>query len=299
MKTVCLCAAKGGVGKTTLSINLASILASRGSRVLLIDFDDQCNASFDLGIRFEDLTDASRSSSVLLDEDADDETVYSLIRKAPIPALPSLDLIPASFSLVMTERLLSYSAFRSGKVVNGMPCGSNEARLLKYAITEYADIFSAYDYVIFDTKPSMTHINENVFYASDSMIAVTDPSYNGVMGLATMISFWTVARQNLGIGDTDENMCIVMNRFRKNLSVDNAFLALFRGERPALLDSSFLDRVSYFSGYFIEPVIRESVSLKLRSVRSLPLVVNTEYREKDVLAMLDALIDSLCAGGLL
>lgn len=153
---------KGGVGKTTTTINLGASLALEGSKVLIVDFDQQANATIGLGIERD---------QIVFDM-ADFFTHIGLLKKAIIStSLNNLYLIPASIKLALVEESL-YTI-------------DNKEELLKKKLDE---LRSEFDYILIDCPPSLGLIVDNALYASDSVIIPVECSFYAYDALTQMIN---------------------------------------------------------------------------------------------------------------
>ena len=154
--TFCIANQKGGVGKTTTSINLAAALALSGKQTLLVDMDPQCNATSGIGCqpveRHPLVVDQAIRHSVL------DTT------------LPGLNLLPGSNSFRDVDMLAT--------------AGSNESRVL---VDHLASGSSQYDYVLIDCPPSLGHLTRTALSASNEVFMPIQCEYFAMEGLAQMI----------------------------------------------------------------------------------------------------------------
>lgn len=192
-KTICIANQKGGVGKTTTSVNLSSALAALGKRVLLIDMDPQGNASSGLGIKRYESQDAN-VYHVLIGE----KTIHESIQKTKEEKLHVItanpDLVGAEIELV------------------DMP--QREYRL-KSAIATVADI---YDYVIIDCPPSLGLLTLNALTAADSFLVPLQCEYYALEGLSQLLNTAGLIKKNLNPQLHIEGIVLTMFDTRNNLS---------------------------------------------------------------------------------
>ena len=157
---------KGGVGKTTTSVNLSAALAHLGKRILLIDMDPQGNATTGSGVDKNDLD--ITVCDVLLGEVEITEAII-----AELPA--GYDLLPANDNLTVADL---YLVKERGREKN-----------LKLALTGLAD---NYDVVIIDSPPALNMLTVNVLAASNSVIIPMQCEYYALEGLSALIG--TISR---------------------------------------------------------------------------------------------------------
>ncbi|WP_374029470.1 ParA family protein [Bdellovibrio bacteriovorus] len=192
-KTICIANQKGGVGKTTTSVNLSSALATLGKRVLLIDMDPQGNASSGLGIKRYDSQDAN-SYHVLIGE----KTLTEAIQNT---ANPNLKISTANPDLVGAEIELV-----------DMP--QREYRL-KQAIATVADQF---DFVFIDCPPSLGLLTLNALNAADSFLVPLQCEYYALEGLSQLLNTAGLIKKNLNPQLHIEGIVLTMFDVRNNLS---------------------------------------------------------------------------------
>ena len=170
-KIISLVNQKGGVGKTTSAINLATYLAAAGKFVLLVDLDPQGNASSGLGIDLSKLEKSLYHSMIL------DEHPSNVILKTQTFGH---DLIPASQDL-------------AGAGIELVHMDNREFRL--YNVLR--EIRTNYDYIIIDSPPSLGLLTINGLVASDEVIIPVQTEYFALEGLSQLLNTINLVKENL------------------------------------------------------------------------------------------------------
>jgi len=166
---------KGGVGKTTTSINLAAALTTLGKRVLVVDCDPQANSTVGMGINDEALD--VTVYDLLCSKRPDKDRVLEVVRHT---AYPSLDILPADITLSDAEITLSQAMSRE---------------TVLYRILEQVD--TEYDYTLIDCPPSLGLLSINGLAAADKLIIPVTTSYFSIKGIKHLLNTVQLIKENL------------------------------------------------------------------------------------------------------
>ncbi len=192
-RVICVANQKGGVGKTTTSINLSASLAEMGRQVLLIDMDPQGNASSGLGMKSHEYQDKN-TYEMLVGLKSVEEVVSDthLANLKLIVATP--DLVGAEIELVGTE---------------------NRAFKLKEAL---ANVKHRFDYIIIDCAPSLGLLTLNSLVAADSFIVPLQCEYYALEGLSQLLNTAGIIKKAQNPNLKIEGIVLTMFDSRNNLS---------------------------------------------------------------------------------
>lgn len=182
---------KGGVGKTTTSVNLGACLANEGQRVLLIDLDPQGNATSGLGV------DKRQIEQSVYDVMINDVPLTDVIQQS---SHQGLDIAPTTIEL-------------SGAEVELTSMMARETRLKD----AFGDVCDKYDYILIDCPPSLGLLTINAFTAADSILIPVQSEYYAMEGLSQLMNTMKLVQKHFNRNLKIEGVLLTMFDKRTNL----------------------------------------------------------------------------------
>lgn len=257
---------KGGVGKTSVIVNLAACLAHQGHRVLLVDFDAQSNASIWM-MRLErwNVLNNQPTGSVYSIFDCPGAHLRDSIQRSVLEdrngtkLLPKLDLIPTTFRLIDLEH--EYKA---------------ESSRPPYTIfrEQLAEIEADYDYILFDCPPNVLRASQCALFASDEIYVPSNPDALSLIGFTLFVDKLAQFQELSasfrlpGMGHPAEVQGIIFNSVKTNVDIEVPKMRMqfrlnqFRNQRKASRNARIF-----------KTVVRDAIIVRRSVTLGLPVIL--------------------------
>jgi len=280
---------KGGVGKTSLAVNVAACLAYMGKRVLIVDFDAQSNASIWL-MRLDRWNELNRRPEAFLLSVFKDPArpLADCVRKSPVKSLrgedvlPSLDLVPANFALMDLEH-----------EIENATGGPWHQAFWKQLQTIEGD----YDFVFFDCPPSFFYATQCALYASDRVLVPANPDALSIIGfhllMDKLVKFKAATRESRAAtgAPAAEILGIVLNAVKQGARIDTP-LERFQAQLDRLAGQGAVPE----EAAIFPTRIRNSITVGRAVMQGLPTVLMSKAEgsmavAEDYIATAQAILD--------
>ena len=273
-KVITFATLKGGAGKTMNLFNLAGVVAAKGSNVLLIDVDPQCNLSANCGIDVADMGFTTIKDVFAKYRANEQPTAGEVIIRHPIPGLDTLDVIPSSILLFNVEEDITILEGRT--------------KILKSFLNRNKKTLEKYDYIFIDTNPSMSVFNINAYYAADAIIISTDVSSNSISGAELFCGLWDAKREQINetseVRKEDNIEALLIGNFSKRSNLSKELL-------------EYVHTADFSKDIVLDTIIPATVQLKDTEVSHMP--INILHKGEKAHQAYEDLADELTRKGIL
>ena len=191
VKIISVANQKGGVGKTTTSINLATSLSAINKKILLVDADPQGNASTGIGVSYENRN--PNLYDLIVNEALDESAIKNTI-------VPGLDIITANTNLAASEIELA------------------EVKNREFVLANILSKIKSYDYILIDCPPALGLLTINALVASQSIIIPLQSEFFALEGISSLVNSIDLIKESFNPNLVIEGILLTMIDKRNSLS---------------------------------------------------------------------------------
>lgn len=241
MKIITIAAWKGGVGKTNFCYNLSAFLGvAKQKKVLVVDMDPQSNLSNNYGLEINESL-----SRMLFQEEVALEQIIVLTD------VDNVSIIPTSVNLLELEQEL-FGGYATEKKLH--------RTLRKYR----AYLNKNFDYLIFDTAPTLSRINVNVLLTSDSILILSDNGYNSYNAIELLYNQWGRISEDLEVNNNIK--AVVLNKFNNYKQ-----------------SKSFIENISQtkFKKMILKTLIKNRTAFQASESSATPIILSKNISKKE------------------
>lgn len=277
MKTIAITALKGGTGKSTITFNIASLLAQKKYRVLVIDLDPQHNMSNLLYKKAERSIKSKppkKNSEFAFTAEGTTEDIFKrgleaiqLIHKTHIPRL---DIIPTTIAMTAVELQLTGMAGRE--------------LVLKNWLEDNKDDLAKYDYIFFDCNPTMSVVNINAYIICDSVVLISDIDIDGIQAVETFLELYYPIQVRIDRKAVDNIKGLIINKRDDTTRMTKDFLEYVYSDNFAFDDIILKNNIHESVAIGETKLLRKPINPKRneRSYNELIAIIE-EMKERGIL----------------
>lgn len=276
-KIISFTALKGGTGKTLITFNVASLLVTKyRKKVLVIDIDPQHNLSNLLYKKIKRRYRTTSNKPIKIPEQFEHEveytaedifesnkTAYGVVKNSHIN---KLDIVPTTISMTAIELQISGIAGRE--------------LIIKNWLYDNQDYLKSYDYIFFDTNPTLSIVNTNAFLCCDNIILTSDVDADSINAIGVFMELYYPIQQRIDREAKDNITGLLVNKIKEGNNMNKDFLEYVESD-------SFM-----FSDILLKTKIHDAVSIAETKINRQPISsLRNERSYNEFIALIDELLE--------